>query len=187
MKFIYTLVLLSGVYLTMQNKQDNDHWKNAPSNGPSIYTIYFTGQAGYAVSFQNKLFVSTDNGEAWYPDEISAMKKLKKEDFLWSGTIHCSAMKTTDGGITWIPYSSDIQEHFCRVYLSDPNTGYQAAEEFLRTVSRKVFNYFNRNEIEILQNQPQQCTEYYRSENEGWALGWCIKDFLTADNLSNLK
>jgi hypothetical protein len=96
-------------------------------------------------------------------------------------------MRTTDGGINWIPCTPGMQEHFCRVYLKDPNSGYRPAVEFLRTVCEKVQNFIYRNETGELINHPQQCTEYYSNQDEGWAVGWCLKDFMSAQNRKELK
>ncbi len=180
MKFIYLIILLLSFFLTLQNQQKSGYWKNAPLNGTHIYTIYFTSETGYAVSYFDNLFISTDYGETWHRENISEMSKIKAGEFAWSAEIYCSAMKTTDGGNNWIPYTSEMQEHFCRVYLNDPNSGYQAAEEFLNTVTKKIFSSIEKEEIEILKNHPQQCTEYYSNKDEGWALGWCLKDFTPA-------
>jgi hypothetical protein len=177
MKFIYLVILLFSFFLTLQNQQKSDYWENAPVNGTHIYTIYFTSQAGYAVSYFNNLFISTDYGTTWQGENSSELSKIKAEELVWSGEIYCSAMKTTDGGNTWVPYTSEMQEHFCRIYLKDPNTGDQAAEEFLNTVSKRILSGIQKEEIEILKNHPQQCTEYYSNKDEGWALGWCLKDF----------
>lgn len=187
MRFIYLIILLISVFLTLQNKQHRGYWENAPINGTRIYTIYFTTGSGYAVSYSDNLFISTDYGSTWHKKDITEMSKIKTEKFVWSGEIYCSVMKTTDGGNTWIPYTSEMQEHFCRVYLNDPNSGYQAAEEFLNTVSKKIFNSIEKEEIEILKNHPQQCTEYYSNKDEGWALGWCLKDFMSARSAAKLE
>jgi hypothetical protein len=86
-------------------------------------------------------------------------------------------MKTTDGGISWYPYDEEKQEHFCGVYLKDENTGYKVASEFLNKVTMEINYYYLTNKLDSILDHPQQCTEYYKSPDEGWALGWCIRNF----------
>ena len=84
-------------------------------------------------------------------------------------------MNTTDGGLNWFQYSKEKQDHFCKVYLKDPNVGYKTASEFLNIVSSKILSCIRNNAVETLEKKPQQCTEYFINEAEGWALGWCSK------------
>ena len=67
-------------------------------------------------------------------------------------------------------------EHFCGVYLKDKNSGYSIASDFLNKVTAKILANSKNNELDLIIDHPQQCTEYYRSADEGWALGWCVKD-----------
>ncbi len=187
MRFIYLFILLLSVFLTLQNAQDNEYWKNAPVYGTLIYSIYFSTDTGYAVSRDNIRFISVDNGISWSPVENPTVIDIKPEKFLWSGEIYCSVMKTTDGGANWVPGTSEMRDHFCRVYFKDPNTGYMPAEEFLGDVCRRIFSSIKEKETKALINHPQQCTEYYSNIDEGWALGWCLKDFTSFENIAGLK
>lgn len=187
MRFIYMFILLASVFLTLQNAQDTDYWENAPQHGTRIYTIYFTTDTGYAVSHDNVLFISIDNGRSWYQVKSSAIIDIKPNKFFWSGEIYCSVMKTADGGKNWVPYTAEMREHFCRVYFKDPNTGYRTAEEFLANVCKRIFQSIHESDTKALINHPQQCTEYYSNKYEGWALGWCLKDFMNTENLADLK
>jgi hypothetical protein len=99
------------------------------------------------------------------------------EKLYWKADVYCSVMQSTDGGETWVQYDKDRQEHFCGVYHEDENTGHDIASQFLNKVSTKVFLCLKNNEINSLIDHPQHCTEYYRSPTEGWALGWCIRNF----------
>lgn len=187
MKLIYSVILITGIFLTLQNKQDKNYWTLAPKDGLKIYTIYFTTDSCYAYSYNNDLFLSTDQGSRWLPVKAYQINDIRSDKFICSGNIHCSAMKTTNGGINWIPCSPGMQEHFCCVYLKDPNSGYQPAIEFLQTVSRKVMDCIHSKETGELTNNPHQCTEYYSNQDEGWAVGWCLKDFMVSAQLSELK
>ena len=179
MKIIYKMILIFILLSSNYHSQVNDYWKNAPVEGSRIYLIYFTTeQNGFAVSTKNELFVSTDKGNVWNLKETN--KKISKtpdDNFLWSAEIYCSAMQTKDGGNSWNPYSDEMQEHFCRVYLNDPNVDYKTASEFLNSVTSKILSHILNKEIDSLANKPQQCAEYYTNENEGWALGWCLRNF----------
>ena len=79
-------------------------------------------------------------------------------------------LQTTDGGSSWLPYTKEKQEHFCKVYLKDPNVDYKTASEFLAKVTKDILDSLSKNKTEGLINHPKQCTEYYSNENEGWAL-----------------
>ena len=187
MKIIYMMMILVYIpsnYLT----QTDDYWKNAPTNGTRIYSIFFiTEKEGFAVSKNNELFVSTDAGSTWNLKETNTKISIPvNDDFLWSAEIYCSAMQTKDGGISWVPYSLQMQEHFCRVYLKDPNVDYKTAYEFLNTVTSKILSGIINNNIASIVNEPQQCTEYYTNENEGWALGWYLKNFISINNKSRV-
>ncbi|MBS4035636.1 MAG: hypothetical protein KGZ85_14290 [Ignavibacterium sp.] len=159
--------------------QVNDYWKNAKADDSKIYTIHHLGkQISYAVSYEGDLFKTTDGGRTWkYESDKREQLQLKNYKILWSGDIYCAIMHTTDGGLNWEQYDKEKQEHFCKVYLKDENTGYKVAYEFLCKVFTKIFTYNRDNAITILINYPQQCTEYFNNEKEGWALGWCLKDF----------
>ena len=164
--------------LSLQNNQTNDYWKNAPINRTNIYSVYFVYERnGYAISYENKPFQTTDNGVTWNIKETGKMPEFRADEFFWSGEIYCSAMETTDGGINWVPYTSGVQEHFCRVYMKDPNVDYKTASEFLNTVTSKILLCITNEDITSIANKPQQCAEYYTNENEGWALGWCLRNF----------
>jgi hypothetical protein len=159
--------------------QVNDYWKNAKAEGSKIYTIHHLGkQIAYAVSYEGDLFKTTDAGKTWnFVSDKKEVLQLKKYKILWSGDIYCAIMHTIDGGLNWHQYDKESQEHFCKVYLKDENTGYKVACEFLSKVFTKMFTYNKDNAISLLIDYPQQCTEYFSNEKEGWALGWCLKDF----------
>jgi hypothetical protein len=167
--------------------QQNDYWKNAPAEGSKIYSIFFADhQNGYASSANNEIFITKDSGVTWnYSKSKIPITKINKDKELWSADIYCSAMQTTDGGTSWLPYSKKEQDHFCKVYLKDPNVEFKTASEFLNKVTSKILSGIKNNEIASLVNNPQQCTEYYSNETEGWALGWCMKNFKFNDRIKN--
>ena len=109
--------------------------------------------------------------------DVSMTSINSSSEFYWQADIFCSVMQTTDGGNTWIPYEQGKQEHFCGVYLKDENTGYDIAGDFLSKVTEKIKTCSEKNELDLLINNPQKCTEYYRNAEEGWALGWCVKNY----------
>lgn len=178
MKIIFQVLLKLFLISITIISQQYDYWKNASIGENKIYFICFTNeQNGYACSFSDELFVTSDSGNTWnFKSKNSDLEKPECKDILWSAEIYCSVMQTTDGGENWSPYSKERQEHFCGVYLKDINSEYKIANEFLNKVTTKIFISSRNNELTNLK-QPQQCTEYYTNENEGWALGWCIKNF----------
>ena len=187
MKVILNIIFILILSTCSVAPQGNDYWKNAPISGSKIYSIYFTDQEnGFAISATDEIFITKDSGKTWeYVKDNNGASESKKDENVWSADIYCSIMQTTDGGSNWFPYSKDKQDHFCKVYLKDPNAGYQTAYEFLNKVTSKVFLSFNNNDILSLTNYPQQCTEYFCNENEGWALGWCIKEFKMSENIED--
>ncbi len=147
--------------------------------GNKIFSICFTQhQIGYAVSIRNEVFESFDSGYTWiFKSADYHPNKTAPKDTLWSADIYCSVMRSTDGGLNWSAYTKEEQEHFCGVYFKNENTGYQTADEFLNKVTSVISNYIIKKNISSLIDYPQQCTEYYVSESEGWALGWCLRNF----------
>jgi len=179
MKTIYAIILIIMLLASWLNAQLNDYWENASAEGKKIYSISFSDQQnGNAVSADDEFFITTDGGVTW---KINSNKNVQSSSVVdiknWSADIYCSVMQTTDGGKSWKSYTKEKQDHFCKVYLKDPLVGYNTAYEFLNKISNKIFRFIATNEIINLINNPQQCTEYFCNESEGWALGWCVKAF----------
>jgi len=189
LRITYIIILISVITESNVFPQSYDYWKNAPTEGTRIYLIYFaTEHYGFAVSAKNELFISTDAGNTWDLKETNKDISIPVSgDFLWSAEIYCSAMQIKDGGNSWVPYSAQMQEHFCRVYLKDPNVDYKTASEFLNTVTSKILSGIINNNIDSSADKPQQCTEYYSNEKEGWALGWCLKNFKMSKSPDGIK
>jgi hypothetical protein len=167
------------VYSVLSLAQDLEYWSHAPVGKTKIFTISFIDkQNGLATSEAGELLATKDGGKNWTEGtgEVYTDGKFNP-GFIWKADIYCSVMKTTDGGNTWIAYEDGKQEHFCCVYLKDQNTGYKVASEFLSKVTSKVNSYLNDNKIDSLTDHPHQCTEYYKNADEGWALGWCVRNF----------
>lgn len=179
MKIILSVIFILISLAPESEPQEYDYWKNAPIQGNKIFSICFTlHQIGYAVSNRNEVFESLDSGYTWvYKTADYRNDKTVPKDTLWSADIYCSVMQSTDGGLNWSAYTKEEQEHFCRVYFKNDNTGFQTADEFLNKVTSVISNYISNKNISSLVDYPQQCTEYYSSENEGWALGWCLRNF----------
>ncbi|MBK7632263.1 MAG: hypothetical protein IPJ23_16465 [Ignavibacteriales bacterium] len=184
MKVILNVIFILILSTCSVAPQGNDYWKNAPISGSKIYSIYFTDQKnGIAISATDEIFITKDSGKTWeYFKDNNGASKSNKDKKVWSADIYCSVLQTTDGGSSWLPYTKEMQEHFCKVYLKDPNVDYKTASEFLAKVTNDIFDNLSNNRIEGLINHPKQCTEYYSNENEGWALGWCIKKFMMNEN-----
>jgi hypothetical protein len=174
--FSFIIVLFALISVLAQQK---DYWSNAPIGKTKLFTISFTNeQNGTAQSAEGDVLVTKDGGKSWTPDKELIYESQKvSSQILWKADVYCSIMKTTDGGITWFPYEEGNQEHFCGVYLKDKNTGYKVANEFLNKVTSEITNHHKNHNLDSLINHPHKCTEYYRSADEGWALGWCVKDY----------
>lgn len=181
---IFLIPFITFILFIFNNPQSKEYWQNSVAGKTKIYSITFSDNFnGKAITPTGETFISFDGGETWQINKYM-YEKYESEvvTVSWSADIFCSVMMTTDGGITWLPYDKKEQEHFCSVYLKDQNTGYQIAGSFLSQVTRKIFNYLNDDEINLLIDNPQQCTEYYSNENNGWALGWCLKNFNQAQS-----
>jgi len=187
MRFFYLVVLVSSVLLTLVDKPDNNSWNKAVKDGTLLYNIYFTDNGCYAVSRNNIYFISYDNGSTWQAADPKEISNVNSKEFIWSAKVCCSSLKTIDGGKNWIPCNNEAQDKFCRVFLKDPNTGYQPAEEFLNTVCNRIFSSLLNNDPDLLKKHPQQYTEYFVSQDEGWAPGWYLSDLTTFDKLTKLK
>jgi hypothetical protein len=174
--FSSLLVLIAVISVLAQEK---DYWANALAGKTKIFTISFMDeQNGIAKSAEEDTLTTTDGGKSWivYKQMIFDSDKVTSQ-FLWKADVYCSIMKTTDGGNTWSPYEEEKQEHFCGVYLKDVNTGYKVASDFLNKVTYEIITCSENNNLDSLVNHPRKCTEYYRNADEGWTLGWCVKDF----------
>jgi len=183
MRKILNVIFILILFYSPIAPQENDYWKNTPIEGSKIYSIWFTDQEnGYAISANNEMFVTTSSGSNWkFINDKKVIDKSPANNSLWSADIYCSVLQTTDGGSSWLPYTKERQEHFCKVYLKDPNVDYKTASEFLAQVTKDILDSLSKNNTEGLINHPKQCTEYYSSENEGWALGWCVKELKLND------
>ena len=157
MKTILNVLFISILFYSSIAPQENDYWKNAPIEGSKIYSISFTDQEnGYAISTNNEMFVTTSSGSNWkFIDDKKVIDKSLANNSLWSADIYCSVLQTTDGGSNWLPYTKEKQEHFCKVYLKDPNVDYKTASEFLAKVTKDIFDSLSKNKTEGLINHPQ--------------------------------
>ena len=179
MKTILNITLLIYCLSIYMHCQDKLYWKDAPTSGTKIFTISFTDNLnGKAISGEGDILITKDGGENWTIKAIQSGVRVENADeYIWVADIYCSVMQTTDSGSTWFPYDKGKQEHFCGVYLKDNNSGYNIAGDFLNKVITKILDCSNNNKLNLLIDRPQQCTEYYSSASEGWALGWCIRSF----------
>jgi photosystem II stability/assembly factor-like uncharacterized protein len=159
--------------------QDDNYWSNAVSGKNKIFSISFIdAQIGTAESADGEILITSDGGKKWIEKtDVSSAGLNSSSKILWQADIYCAIMNTTDGGKIWLPYDQEKQEHFCGVYLKDENTGYNVASDFLYKVTNQITMYSEKNELDLLIDHPQKCTEYYRNEEEGWSLGWCVKNF----------
>lgn len=174
--FLFILALL---ILSSAPAQDNDYWTNASTGKTKIFAISFTNeQNGRAISGEGDVLATSDGGKNWDVEKAVSVASIKDTNpILWKADIYCSIMQTTDGGNKWFPYEEGKQEHFCGVYLKDANTGYRVASDFLNKVTNEIITCSENNKLDALIDHPHQCTEYYKSADEGWALGWCVKNY----------
>jgi hypothetical protein len=172
------LMIYSFFSLISTPAQNDDYWSSAPTGKTKIFSVSFVdNQNGLAKSAENDVLFTSDGGRTWnLRSNISFISEKTTPEILWVADIYCSIMKTTDGGITWLSYEEEKQEHFCGVYLKDPNTGYKVASDFLNKVTSEINTHYKNGNLDLLLDRPHQCTEYYKSADEGWALGWCIRN-----------
>jgi len=178
-KIAYLVLIIILLSFISDPAQDNDYWTNEPTGKTKIFAISFADeQNGRAISAEGDVLATSNGGKSWAVNkEMIFVSEKSSSQILWKADVYCSIMKTTDGGNTWSPYEEEKQEHFCGVYLKDVNTGYRVASDFLNKVTNEIITYSENHNLESLVNHPRKCTEYYRNADEGWALGWCIKDF----------
>jgi hypothetical protein len=174
-RMLLIITILSYIY---SPAQDNGYWTNALSGKTKIFTISFVDDFdGLAKSGEGDVLTTTDGGRTWDANkDFTFVNEKLSAQILWKADIYCSVMRTTDGGNTWFPYDDGKQEHFCGVYLKDANTGYKVANDFLNKVTNEIIACYEKNKLDSLVDHPQQCTEYYSNADEGWALGWCVKN-----------
>lgn len=177
--FILFSIIFLITYSFLCLAQDQSYWDEAPVGKTKIFTISLIDNQNGIAKTADGIVLSTEDGGKNWSEKPAAISKNQNSDAakLWEVDIYCAIMKTTDSGNTWIQYEEGKQEHFCGVYLKDENTGYKVASEFLQKVTMEINYYFVNNKLDSLIDHPQQCTEYYRSPDEGWALGWCVRNF----------
>ena len=175
---LFSLTLTLAAIITVI-AQDDNYWANATISKNKIFAISFTNeQNGRAISAEGDVLATSDGGRNWILDnKVTFVSEKTSPQILWNAEIYCAIMKTTDGGNSWIPYDEDKQEHFCGVYLKDTNTGYKVASEFLNKVISEISYHNENNNLDSLADHPRKCTEYFRNAEEGWALGWCVRNF----------
>lgn len=177
MKYFVKVIILIVIPLVFLFGQTKFYWKDAPIQGTKIYSIkFFNSTNGVANSEYAETLITNDGGKHWASFNRTEESSYS-ENYLWSVEIYCSAMKTSDRGITWKPYLLEPQEHFCKVYFKDENTNLKVAEEFLSKVVNLINERLTKGELDSLVNSPVQCTEYYTDTQSGWALGWSIRSF----------
>ena len=179
-KIAHMLLIITILSFISGPAQDKDYWANAVSGKIKIFTISFIDDVnGLAKSGEGDLLATTDGGRTWNNNkDFRYVSEKPSTQILWKADIYCSVMKTTDGGNTWFPYEDGKQEHFCGVYLKDANTGYKVANDFLNKVTNEIIACYEKDKLDSLVDHPQQCTEYYSNPDEGWALGWCVKNLI---------
>jgi hypothetical protein len=177
MNTVKNICVILLLFTVLSFTQSKPYWKNAPATGTKIYSVEFIDEDnGWAKSKLGEVLITTDGGKKWSIDS-NPYKLIKNTPRLWSAEIYCSVMNTTDGGNTWNQYNDEEQDHFCQVYFRNENTGWQTAEEFLQKVTVTIKSFINKDDLESLYNKTTQCIEYYTDINNGWALGWCVKNF----------
>jgi len=175
MNTITNLSVILLLFTALVFAQSKSYWKNAPTTRIKIYSIEFADEDnGRAKTILGEALITTDGGNHWEVNS-NPYKLINNNQHLWSVDIYCSVMNTTNGGNTWNQFNDEVQDHFCQVYFKNENTGWQTAEEFLQKVIRQIRSI----DLESLYNKSTQCTEYYTDINNGWALGWCVKDYKT--------
>jgi len=184
MKAILKLTLTIYLFSSLLICQEEFYWGEAPTKGTKLYSIVFINSTdGFAKSKNGETFVTTNNGKNWTLNKNTPQLETQKQP-LWSAEIYCSVMQTIDGGNTWSPYYLEEQEHFCKVYFKDNNTGWKVAEEFLNKVVFTINEYIGKDDTKLLVDHPHQCTEYYTNIDSGWALGWCVGNFENFQGIS---
>ena len=164
--------------------QDYEYWNNAPLGEQKIYLICFaSNNHGFAVSEDQYYFDLKDSTENYVINYWGNTKpKINDTDISWSAEIYLSVMHTTDAGINWAPYQNKSQNQFFSVYLKNELTQYDVGKEFLASVISKILEQEKTNQIEQLINHPIEYSEFYSSENEGWAVGWYVKNHRLGNN-----
>jgi len=179
MNIVTSICVIILLFTVLSFTQSKSYWENAPNTGTKIYSIEFTDEDnGWAKAQLGEVLITTDGGKHWVVNS-KPFKLINDSQYLWSADIYCSVMSTTDGGNTWNPYTDEMQEHFCQVYFRNENTGWQTAEEFLQKVTGTIQFFIDKNDLESLYSKSTQCTEYYTDMHNGWALGWCVKNYKT--------
>jgi hypothetical protein len=163
--------------VTLIHSQDKPYWRQKTKTGTQLYKIIFLDKDnGLAESRLGVSLRTTDGGTHWevieYPVEVSEIV-----DWIWTASIHCAVMSSSDGGKTWMPFMGIEQEHFCSTYFNDKESGWKKGDNFLREVVGKIKTHLARDDINSILDRSFQCSEYFTAIDSGWALGWCLKEF----------
>lgn len=179
MNTVINIKVILLLFTSLSFTQSISYWKNAPTTGTKIYSIEFLDEDnGMAETKLGEVLLTTDGGKNWFVNS-NPYRSINNSQYMWKADIYCSVMNTTDGGLTWNPYTKEMQSHFCQVYFRNENTAWQSAQEFLQKVTNTIQLFAERNDLKSLYDKSTQCTEYYTDINNGWALGWCVKNYKT--------
>ncbi len=174
---LYILVLFSALLYP----QSDNTLENVFSKDKVIYSIrFYDSQNGSAVSEDGINFYTTDGGINWtiFDNRSISSSGQGKNSIYWSADICLHTLHTTNAGLTWLTYSGEQQKHFIQAYLRDENTEYKIAINFLQSVSNNILTEINNSEKTTDFGPSKNFTEYYTNENEGWVLGWYLKNFI---------
>ncbi len=191
MKSITVLLFLSFSLHSSLISQEYEISNKNIFEGTRLYAITFLdSNIGIADSYYGEVLVTTNGGSNWKVKTGSEIEKLKaaattKSNFYWSVNIYCDVRQSTDGGETWSSYPQNQEEHFCTVYFRDKNTGWKVAEEFLQNVVLTIQSKLSSNNWDKEIGLFQKCREYYTDIKTGWWVGWCFKNLVINEDLSD--
>lgn len=119
-------------------------WLNPLPQGNFLSSVDFVdANTGYAVGGAGTILKTTDGGENWTILDPGIMASFKSVDFIDANTGYAAGnhstygikiLKTTDGGISWIPHLSSPQDErgwLNSIYFIDANNGFAVGSTLL--------------------------------------------------------
>ena len=131
-------VRIAGAFGRIIGIDDKDAWSRILPGNPTIYSLWFYGQKGWAVGAQGALFYSRDNGRKWSRLPAPTDESLFAVRFLNGKTGYVlgnfgTALRTQDGGLRWskvaLPYPKDYSDPSLNsIFFIDQSRGWIAGE-----------------------------------------------------------
>jgi photosystem II stability/assembly factor-like uncharacterized protein len=125
----FTILLLSGIFLSLFTYGQNGWFDKSPTNASGLNDLYFIdANNGFAVGDSGKVYKTTNGGDSWTMQTSGVTVNLNAVHFVSlqkgfavgnSGKI----ISTTNGGTNWTTYTNSTAIDFKDIDFNNPDSG----------------------------------------------------------------